>query len=395
MKFSNTGNAASRRIAVLGPFPFSPPITFHGSIIRGMGGAVVANQVEALRRHSNATLDVVTLTTEIESDLATTTVEEGVTYHVASCRKKHGIYDFCRLERKNINLFLDDISPDFILANFAVEYSLAAVKQDLPYVVVAHDNPWRILQTNSFSPHWILRYLLARYVYRRAQLVLAVNEYVASSIRHWVRGKLRVLHNPLTQDIVAMTAQPPSGTRIVSVGAWTPLKNIEKALLAFSLFRQTNPAAEYALIGFGLGRDGPAHSWAKANNAEKGVRFLGKLDHDQVLSELCSSSILLHPSLEEAACMAIYEAMALGLPVIAGARSGGVSSQLQEGRFGTLVDVNSPEEMSMAIGRVVCDGAGRQERTSLAREYCLDVCHPAHFAEELMTLINESMSFAL
>jgi len=60
-------------------------------------------------------------------------------------------------------------------------------------------------------------------------------------------------------------------------------------------------------------------------------------------------SLLLHPALEEACPMAILEAMALGLPVLAGKDAGGVPWVLDEGRAGFLADVRNPEKIAKTL----------------------------------------------
>jgi glycosyltransferase involved in cell wall biosynthesis len=47
--------------------------------------------------------------------------------------------------------------------------------------------------------------------------------------------------------------------------------------------------------------------------------------------------------------MAVAEAMAIGLPVIAGATTGGMSYLLEGGRVGVLVNITSPAEVAEAM----------------------------------------------
>jgi glycosyltransferase involved in cell wall biosynthesis len=81
-----------------------------------------------------------------------------------------------------------------------------------------------------------------------------------------------------------------------------------------------------------------------------------------LLERLASdASILVHPALEEAQPMALIEAMALGIPVIAGHRSGGVPWTLDDGRAGVFVDVTDPEQIAQAMLRLAND---QQERNA-------------------------------
>jgi glycosyltransferase involved in cell wall biosynthesis len=46
------------------------------------------------------------------------------------------------------------------------------------------------------------------------------------------------------------------------------------------------------------------------------VRFLGKLDKEDVLALLCRSDFLIHPTLSEAFGIVVYEAILCGKPVV-------------------------------------------------------------------------------
>jgi glycosyltransferase involved in cell wall biosynthesis len=67
----------------------------------------------------------------------------------------------------------------------------------------------------------------------------------------------------------------------------------------------------------------------------------------QCLAE--EADAVVHPSLEESFGWPLIEAMAQGLPVIAGKSSGGVSEVVQDGRTAILVDVRSPEALAQAM----------------------------------------------
>jgi glycosyltransferase involved in cell wall biosynthesis len=75
------------------------------------------------------------------------------------------------------------------------------------------------------------------------------------------------------------------------------------------------------------------------------------------------SDILVHPSREESFCVAIADAMAMGLPVIAGEKSGAVPWLLDHGKCGVLVDVNNPK----AIAAAMVELAGNSEKCDRLR----------------------------
>lgn len=65
--------------------------------------------------------------------------------------------------------------------------------------------------------------------------------------------------------------------------------------------------------------------------------------------------------------MSIGEAMSLGLPVIAGASTGGVAWQLDGGRAGVLVDINKAASVAQAILSLAADAATWSRLSMTAR----------------------------
>ena len=85
----------------------------------------------------------------------------------------------------------------------------------------------------------------------------------------------------------------------------------------------------------------------------EGVVLLGPTAHPQVLERVAASTLLLHTSIEESFGMALAEAMAYGVPVVAGQASGAVPWVVGQG--GLLVDVHRPEAVATAISQLLAD----------------------------------------
>lgn len=90
--------------------------------------------------------------------------------------------------------------------------------------------------------------------------------------------------------------------------------------------------------------------------------------------------------------MSVIEAMALGIPVIGGARSGGVPWTLAEGRAGLLVDVSSPEAVAGAMERLASDVAAREDWGSRARSHVERRFHIRAVADAYESVYSELLS---
>src|SRR5207247_89428 len=141
--------------------------------------------------------------------------------------------------------------------------------------------------------------------------------------------------------------QPP---RIATVlNGWGRLKNPKTAINAFSIIRREMPYAELFMYGKDFEEGGSASQWAHARNFHHHIHFRGYVRPPDLHNQLKAMTMLLHPSLEEACPMTLLEAMALGVPVVAGNDAGGVPWVLEEGKAGFLTNVRDPHEIARAI----------------------------------------------
>ena len=78
------------------------------------------------------------------------------------------------------------------------------------------------------------------------------------------------------------------------------------------------------MCGVDFEEEGKASQWATSQGLHQHIHFRGFLPPHKLQKELKEMSLLPHPSREEACPMALLEAMAIGLPIVAGSEAGGV-----------------------------------------------------------------------
>jgi len=79
------------------------------------------------------------------------------------------------------------------------------------------------------------------------------------------------------------------------------------------------------------------------------------LAHNVLIDRLSAFDILLHTSREESFGNNIIEAMAAGIPIIAGKNSGAVSWVAENGKSGLLIDIENTLDISTAIKSLILD----------------------------------------
>jgi len=214
----------------------------------------------------------------------------------------------------------------------------------------------------------LIRALMAYRVARTAKYMTGVSPYVAEHFRKVLRcrASVEVIPNALAPEWFRdepRNAKCTTGITYASVlNGWEGRKNGRVLLEAFRLVYQALPRCRLLLFGSGYGPGEGAEGWARRQGFTNGVEFIGELDRRSLLTRLKEDAdALVHPALEEACCMAIAEAMALCIPVIAGRDSGGVPHQLDFGRAGVLVDVRSPRALASEMLRLAEDRRYREE----------------------------------
>ncbi len=287
------------------------------------------------------------------------------------------ILDLYAFERRGLEAAIARAQPDVVHAHWAYEFAWAGLRSGRPCLVTSHDSPFTIARYYkgfTLGGYRWLRAFMAWHVLRQARAASTVSPYMAEQIQHLCRVPVQVVPNLIGDQVFALErVREPGRCRVLMVcNGWSAYKNPEPALRAFAAVALRMPDAELVVLGhdFGLGERG--EQWWRGQGLQGRVRFIGAVSYPQVLQWMAQSDLLLHPSLEESFGAAIAEAMAVGLPVVAGQASGAVPWVV--GAHGRLVDVNVSAAMAAAILELLADPAlretlGQAGRASIASRF--------------------------
>lgn len=160
-------------------------------------------------------------------------------------------------------------------------------------------------------------------------------------------------------DRLAAAGSGPAPVRGMWLGVMQPVKRVPDLVRALARV----PGAELELVG-----DGPERGRIEAEVASNGVtdrvRFAGY--RDDPAPYLRGADVFVLPSAAEACPMALLQAMASGVPVIA-SRVGGVPEIVRDGVDGLLVAPGSVDDLADALRRVSADAALRRRLGVAAR----------------------------
>ncbi|HUR33307.1 MAG TPA: N-acetyl-alpha-D-glucosaminyl L-malate synthase BshA [Vicinamibacterales bacterium] len=173
---------------------------------------------------------------------------------------------------------------------------------------------------------------------------------------------------------------PPAQKRLIHVSNFRPVKRAAAVVEIFARVRRLCPAR---LLMVGDGPDVPdAIRTARALGVADDVAFLG--EQDDVVSLLSASQVFLLPSAQESFGLAMLEAMACQVPVVA-SRVGGIPEVVEDGVSGFLHAPDDLDGMARsalalltdeALHRRCADAAGRVA----AEQFCDAKIVPAYEA---------------
>lgn len=163
------------------------------------------------------------------------------------------------------------------------------------------------------------------------------------------------------------TFREPGALVVGTVGRLTPVKDQQALIEAVALLRQQRGslASQVRLMLVG---GGPLRVTLEQQAQAAGIAditwFAG--DRSDVASLLQSMDVFVLPSLAEGISNTLLEAMACALPVVA-TRVGGTPEIITANEQGLLVPAADPQELALALARVLNDGALRQRLGSSGR----------------------------
>ena len=228
------------------------------------------------------------------------------------------------------------------------------------------------------------------YIDENADAIIAVSNAVA---RHWMkRGiakKIKVIYDGVVDK---RHSQPSSAkdavVKIAMCGRLCPAKGQFLALQALS-YLPKNILGQIHLDFFGKGEsENDLRKLAKSKNLERFVSFKGFSTNLDV--ELDNYEVGLNLSKAEAFGRTTVEYMSHALFVI-GTNSGGTPELLQNGKFGTLVSPNNPEQLAQIITNYCLSRENLKMKLSFSQSYSEDFFSVSKNAEQAYQFYEKYM----
>lgn len=274
----------------------------------------------------------------------------------------------------------------------------------IPYIVAEAS-----LAPRQAEGPWTFGYEASRKAIGAADLVLAMTHKDLVGLALSLGTGVRLQHFPPFLDTAPLvaTASERTGARatlaetlrldpgqpwLLAVAMMRDdVKRLSYELLAASLRRVTSRRWSLILVGDGVAR--PQVEGCFAPLGTERVRFVGALEPQALAGIYAAADLYVWPACGEAYGMALLEAQAAGLPVVAGAE-GGVADVVAHGETGILVEPRQQRALAAAISSLLAQPTWRRRLGQRAQARAIAV-HDVGAARERLARALASLPIGL
>ena len=278
----------------------------------------------------------------------------------------------------------------------------------LPYGILLHGGD--LLQIRPKLRRSRLKRRSYTPLFESARVIVANSRWTADLCRK-VLGELdldgvadRILVVPLGTDPAKFRPDPdraaqfrqrrnlPDGRWLVTVARLVPHKGIDTGIEVLARLTDEYPTLRYAVVGRGSYADTLRALALELGVADR-VHLLTDVGDDELPDALAMAEVYLGLSREagldvEGFGIALLEAAATGVPVVAGA-SGGIAEAVADGETGSLVTPGEPEPAADAVRHLLADPTLAARLGAAGRERVLTRFTWSRVVDELRAIAAE------
>lgn len=265
--------------------------------------------------------------------------------------------------------------PDVIHAHNAVYAGMLAQKihdaYGLPYVITEHSSLYALKEADAATLH------RAKKAFDGAAALAAVSEAFAGLLnKQFSFRRFRCLPNVLDQQLERHPYEPSakkSGNFVfLHVASLIDVKDQATLLKAYKLVAEKAGNTELWIGGSGYLLE-ELTELARRLGIESSVKFLGRLNREEVIERIQSADCFVLSSKYETFGVVVIEAMLFGKPVVV--TRVGVGQSIVTDKTGYVVDVGNADQLSAAMLKMAL--AHNEYDAAYIRRYAI-----AHFGKE-------------
>jgi glycosyltransferase involved in cell wall biosynthesis len=333
----------------------------------------------ALARMADLDVHLITLEQGLAKEM--TERDDKVTIHRLSASSWPQVLDIhAGPGRKRLLAKIRQLKPDVVHSHET--FGLTMGELEIPHVFTVHGFDHANIPAEGRSLAGP-RSLLWKYVENRGlsrqKTIISISPYVLGMIQQYApQAAIHGIDNPVDDRYftVPLEKQNAGNKRVLILGWINERKNTLGAIRAMAHAVRSGASGTLAVAG-----EAKLASYKELLlreiadlGIENHVEFLGHINREQLESELRRTSILLLPSLQENAPMAISEAMAASIPVVTSNRCG-MPYMVADGESGFLVDPTDSIQIGERLKELLLSPELCHKMGARGREIALERFH--------------------
>lgn len=276
--------------------------------------------------------------------------------------------------------------PDLIYSHFLPNSYLALrlkQKYNIPLVVIEH---WSEINKDEIKS-WVR--LMGDLVYKNADNIVVVSDSLRKRIKQHFDMNSVVVHNMANQSFFKgdfHVKERGSKLMFVTTGRLIYGKGFDLLIAAFDKLKLPADLWELNIIGDGEKRD---NLQTQINEAglQSNIHLLGQKNKEEIVVLLSQSDVFVLPSRNENFSVAVIEALACGLPVIASI-CGGIRECIEDFN-GLLFPVNDVDRLADAI-KYMFEHYDQYDRGRISKD-CKNRFSPEIIARQLTQIFEQTV----
>lgn len=289
---------------------------------------------------------------------------------------------------------LREIRPDIVHGQGTErDCALSAIFSGFPNVITIHGNIRLVAKVNHARPFsfWWNAARLEAFTLPRSQGVVCITHYTRAAVVNLAR-KTWIVPNAVDARFFEVHSQPPADVPpvILCVGQISLRKNQNAFIRALDPIAATR---KFRLVFLG----GIAHNESYSQEFLELLRtrdwceHIGFVNREELKTRLRAASMLALPSLEDNCPMAVLEAAAAGVPVIA-ARVGGVPDLVEDEQTGLLCDPYNAESIGSVVEKILSQPKFSRALAAEANRRAKERFHPLVIARRHLEIYREVLN---
>jgi glycosyltransferase involved in cell wall biosynthesis len=232
----------------------------------------------------------------------------------------------------------------------------------------------------------------ARVALRHADALRAISTATRDQLRRLGATQPLVQFSTWTDVDVFLEAgrhRSAAGRDVLYAGVLTPLKGVHHLVAAFATISQRFPGVRLVMIGkvsdtaYRLELD----NQIGALGIGEAVTFMPELPQTDLAGFMATARVLVLPSYSEGLGRVVFEAMAVGTPVI-GSAVGGIPDLIQDGVTGFLVAPGDERQLAERLATVLGDSQLSSQLGAAARKVAVESLSTDRYFAEYERLVS-------